>query len=48
MIWEMRSKYADVTVSGVEMISEYANVAVSEVSVEDLTIPCLYGDQRST
>ena len=41
MIWEMRSKYAHVTVSEVEMKSEYANVAVSEVSVGDAgrTVP---------
>ena len=31
----MRSKYANVTVSEVEMRSEYANVVVSEVNVGD-------------
>ena len=35
VIWEMRSKYANVTVSEVEMRSDYANVTVSEVSVGD-------------
>ena len=35
MIWEMRSKYGNVTVSEVEMRSEYANVTVSEVRVGD-------------
>ena len=35
MIWEMRSKYANIMVSEVEMRSEYANVTVSEVSVGD-------------
>ena len=35
MIWEMRSKYVNITVSEVEIRSESANVTVSEVSVGD-------------